>query len=521
MRRRLRDFFFPPPDSSVPRRYAPLALVVAVPVFILLALPPAWEYSNSASFCGTTCHTMPPEYNTYLVSPHARVLCVDCHIGRDLLIKQFFRKSGHMRLIWATVSGDYEYPIRASEMRPARETCEQCHYPEKFSDDSLRVVHRFDDDEDNTAYDLYLLMHTGGGSEREGLGRGIHWHVENKIEYIALDAEEQEIPWVRVNKVDGTTDVYESNENPIDPNTLDEYELLEMDCITCHNRISHLIPTPRNVVDDALFQGDMSANIPYIRDQAVALLSEGYESKEEAETAIVNLDAYYRERYPDYYAQNGDEVTQAVDLLLELFNENTYPDQELDWETHPNNIGHRDSPGCFRCHDGKHFNAAGEAVRLECNLCHSVPQIVIPGEIEPMLPLTTGFEPASHLDSTWISRHHNEFDQTCSNCHTITNPGGTTDTSFCSNSGCHGVDWRYAGFDAPALALELGIEQDGEEEQPLLENVEGPVTYQDLLPVLEQQCSQCHGESPMKGLRVTDYDALMAGSDDGPVIVPG
>ncbi len=521
MRRRLRNFFFPPPESSAMRRYSPLVLVVAVPVFILLALPPAWEYSNSSSFCGTTCHTMPPEYNTYLVSPHARVLCVDCHIGRDLLIKQFFRKSGHMRLLWATITGDYEYPIRVSKMRPARETCEQCHFPEKFSDDSLRVVHRYADDEENTPYDLYLLMHTGGGSQREGLGRGIHWHIENKIEYIALDAEEQNIPWVRVNKVDGTTEVYMSTDNPIDTANLGQYKLKEMDCITCHNRISHLIPTPRNVVDTALYQGDLPTDIPYIRDQAVALLSEGYQSDEEAEVAIADLNAYYQANYPDFYANHSDEVSQASDLLLELYNQNTYPDQELDWETHPDNIGHRDAPGCFRCHDGKHVNADDVAVRLECNLCHSIPQIVRPGEIEPMLPLTTGIEPESHLDSTWITRHHNEFDETCSNCHTTTNPGGTTDTSFCSNSGCHGVDWQYGGFDAPALAISLGLEQNAEEQQPLLQNVEGPVTYQDLQPVFQQQCSRCHGENPTRGLRVTEYATLMAGADDGPVIVPG
>ena len=199
MRERFVRFFFPPRERSFLRRYGPILFVIGVPIAILLLIPPVWEYSNTAEFCGTTCHTMPPEYNTYLVSPHARVPCVDCHIGRDWIAKQALRKTEHVTLLYKTVTGDYEYPIRVSSMRPARDTCERCHFPEKFSDDSLRVINRYADDEANSRYDIYLLMHTGGGTEREGLGYGIHWHVENKIEYIATDPEQQNIPWVRVN----------------------------------------------------------------------------------------------------------------------------------------------------------------------------------------------------------------------------------------------------------------------------------------------------------------------------------
>jgi nitrate/TMAO reductase-like tetraheme cytochrome c subunit/mono/diheme cytochrome c family protein len=522
MFRRIRRFFSPPPESSRLRRYGPVGLLVAVPVFILLAIPPAWEYSNTAEFCGTTCHTMPPEYNTYLVSPHARVPCVDCHIGRDWIAKQFIRKTGHLELIYKTVTGTYEYPIVVGKMRPARETCERCHYPQKFSDDSLREVQRFGDDEKNTPYALYLLMHTGGGTAREGLGQGIHWHIENKIEYIVTDKEEQEIPWIRVNTADGKTVEYVAAGSSIDTDNLDRYKIHEMDCITCHNRISHLIPTPRNVVDEALFRGDLSADIPYIRAQAVEVLSQGYESPDKAEESIAQLDTYYQETYPEFYAANGEKIAAAITLLTQLYHENTYTDQKLDWQTHPDNIGHRDSPGCFRCHDGEHFDSEGTAIRLECNLCHSIPQIVRPDEIEPMLPLATGIEPSSHLDSTWIRRHHNEINETCANCHTVGNAGGTTDTSFCSNSGCHAVDWRYANFDAPTLAIELGIEQQPEAPQPPSAGAEGgPITYQTLQPIFEQKCGQCHGATPTKGLRLTDYQSLMAGSDDGPVVVPG
>lgn len=520
--RRLRHFFFPPRDRSLLRRVLPLTLLAAVPLIILLIVPAAWQYSNSPEFCGKTCHTMPPEYNTYLVSPHARILCVDCHIGRGSIYDQFISKAGHSRLLYATLTNNYEFPIMVSEMRPARETCELCHYPEKFSDDSLRSLHRFQDNKTNDPYIIYLLMHTGGGTSREGLGRGIHWHIENKIEFIAMDELQQEIPWIRVRYNDGRTVTYTVEDPPIDTSNIRQYDLNEMDCITCHNRISHLIPQPENLVDAALNRGDLAGDIPDIRSEGVQVLEAKYESTTEAIEAIGSLEEYYKTEYPDYYAESTQKIENAISLLEQLYTTNTYPEQELDWRTHPNNIGHKDWPGCFRCHDGKHFSEDGEAIRLECNLCHSIPQIVHPGEIEPMLPLTTGIEPASHKDTTWISQHHNKLDTSCANCHTIENPGGTSDTSFCSNSGCHGVDWRYAGFDAPALAVSMGIEQQPETQGQLPQGVSGEdVTYQDLQPVFQQQCGMCHGETPSVDLSVTEYVTLMAGSENGPVIVPG
>ncbi len=519
---RLRRLFAPSPEGQLARRRAlPYLGVGAFIVVVLLAIPPAWEYSNSVPFCGETCHTMPPEYQTYLVSPHARVLCVDCHIGRGLIIQQAYRKVGHMRLIWATLTNSYEYPIRVSSMRPARETCELCHFPEKFSDDSLREQKHFRQNEENTPYSIYLLMHTGGGSARQGLGFGIHWHVENPIAYIATDELDQEIPWVRVTAADGTTTEYVAQDAEIDLANLDQYEIKQMDCMTCHNRISHLIEPPRQLVDSALNRGDIPRSVPNIRYMAETLLGQSYESAEEARAAFETLHDYYRDLYPAFYEQNADQVAQTVQVLEELWTANNYVEQELNWQTHPDNIGHRDWPGCFRCHDGQHFNAEGEAVRLECNLCHSIPLVVRPTDIEPVMPLTTGLEPESHLDSTWISRHHNEFDRTCANCHTVENPGGTSDTSFCSNSACHGVRWKFAGFDAPALALEMGLLQ----EAPGVEVAGGvqpeELTYQDLRPVLQAECGECHGSNPTAGLQVTDYAALLAGSRNGPVLVPG
>lgn len=488
-------------------------------LLVLAAIPPAWEYSNSPDFCGSTCHTMPPAFATYEESPHSNVLCVDCHIGRDWILVQASRKVEHSRLVWATIMDDFEYPIQTSEMRPARQTCEHCHNPDKFSDDSVRIVEHATNDRDNSLYTTYLLMHTGGGDERTGIARGIHWHVENEVSYIALDEREQDIPWVQVKYQDGTVEEYNALNSPVDTDNLDQYEIHEMDCITCHNRIAHLIDNPIDAVDAALHDGEISTDIPFIRARSVELLSEEYVSTEDAHVALETLDDYYEENYPEFYADGSDLVLTAIDFLKDLYEDRTFPEQELDWQTHPNNIGHRESPGCFRCHDGQHLNEAQEAIRLECNLCHSIPQVISPNAIEPAIPLATGIEPESHLDSTWISRHHVAFDATCANCHTVQNPGGTDDSSFCSNSACHGASWKHAGFDAPGLATTLGIFPVVAE--PLLEDFEGEPTYEILQPLFNQQCAACHGTEPSNELRVTDYESLMAGSVNGPVIVPG
>ncbi len=516
----IRSILFPAEGRVAWRKRLPWLIVGAGLVVMLLAIPPIWEYTNSPSFCGTTCHTMPPQFATYLVSPHARVSCVDCHIGRDLMIVQATRKVGHLRLVAATALDTYELPIMVSDMRPARETCEQCHFPEKFSDDSLQVMNTFASDRNNTRYDLYLLMHTGGGSERQGLAKGIHWHTESKITFIATDKMEQDIPWVRVENPDGTITEYNAINSPVDTQHLDKYKTHDVDCITCHNRVAHEIQSASTLVDHALNTGDIASDIPFIRARAVELLSQDVsESTDAARQSFNTLDQYYRDNYPDFYAKGKAEIQTAIKVLNDLYDESNFPDQKLNSDTHPNNAGHKNSAGCFRCHDGQHFSPEGKVIRLECNLCHSIPLVVKTGTIEPLLRVATGIEPSTHLDPSWITRHHDVYDGTCANCHTTTNPGGTDNSSFCSNSACHANKWRYAGFDAPGLATMLGIYQYVPE--PVLENFDGEPTYKVLQPLFLQACGGCHGPVPTKGLRLTDFASAMKGSENGAVIVPG
>lgn len=514
---RIRAFFFPPEGASRFRRVLPYAVLGVLTLIALTAGAYGWEYTNSPTFCGATCHTMPPEYSAYQVSPHARVACVECHIGRDIITTRVTRKASDIRHVTSLAFRTYEFPIFADELRPARETCERCHYPSKFSGDRVREIINFSNDEENTRSTTYLAMRTGGGTQREGLGRGIHWHVENEVWYVATDSLQQDIPWVRVVAADGSDVTYQALDSDLSDEQIAGMEQFRMDCITCHNRITHSIRTPEEAIDLTLSRRLISQDIPFIRAQAIDVLGGDYADNAEALASIDDLETFYAETYPDYYALNAENIQQTIGVLKDIRQDIAFPEQEIDWETHPDNLGHKDWPGCWRCHDGQHVAEDGSVIRLECNVCHSIPEVVGAEEREPVLPLATGQQPESHFSSTWIHLHRTEFDETCSACHDTSNPGGTDDSSFCSNSACHGTTWRYADLDAPGLAQPIALA----EEAPPVAGPGGPTYDDDMQPIFERVCGACHGTLATANLTLTDYESAMRGSNQGPVIIPG
>ena len=519
--KRLNDFFFPPAGASKWVRILPFAVLGLLTLVLLTAGAYGWEYTNSSEFCGESCHTMPPEYTAYLTSPHARIACVDCHIGKGFIATRITRKAGDLKHVTATIFKNYEYPIRAGDLRPARETCELCHFPEKFSDDSLRQIQRYRDDIDNTPYNIYLNLRTGGGNQRQGLGRGIHWHIENKVSYLPTDPEEQQIPYVRVEYPDGTLREYTDVDSTLDPSTIDKSQLKEMDCITCHNRISHVVPTPEATVDQLLSHGQISAKIPEIRRKSIEVYSKVYDTTQEGVVGISGLEDYYQTYYPEFYATNSQDIKGAIFALQSAYQASVYPEQKSDWTAHPNNIGHKDSPGCFRCHDGKHMDSNQKAIRLECNLCHSIPVVAGPYDFVANIEISRGPEPQSHKNANWISLHHKVFDTSCSNCHDTKDPGGVSNTSFCSNGACHGSAWTFAGFDAPALRPIIQS-QLPPTPTPVPLPTAGALTYQATIgPLFQARCGACHGANGIQGLDLTAYQTAMQGSQNGPVIVSG
>jgi nitrate/TMAO reductase-like tetraheme cytochrome c subunit len=517
----IKRFFFPPVGTPIWLRVLPYTVLGVLTLVVFISSAYAWEYTNSPEFCGTACHTMPPEYTSYLTSPHARVDCVDCHIGKGFITTRITRKAGDAKHIIRLAFRDYEFPITANELRPARETCEKCHFPEKFSDDSLREIKHFNEDKDNTPKSIYLLMKTGGGTKRLGLGRGIHWHIENPVYFYAKDTRQQDIPYIRVINEDGTYDEYIDIESEFNPSLIDDSQLHEMDCITCHNRITHLVNHPEDMIDKMLAREVISPSIPDIKRQAVDLFYRNYNSTQQALNAIEGLEDYYRTYYPDFYQGNQRIVLEAIAQLSRAYNDSVYIEQKSNWDSHPNNVGHEFSPGCFRCHDGKHLNKKDESIRLECNLCHSIPVVATSTDFVTDIEISRGPEPETHLNPNWIGMHRDVFDHTCQNCHTIEDPGGVSNTSFCSNSACHGSAWEYAGFDAPALRQIL-LEQlppPAPEPKPVSET---SLTYQGSIGILfELRCGSCHGPNGINGLNLTTYETAMAGANSGPIILPG
>ncbi len=518
---RLKNFFCPPTGTLLWLRILPYAALGFVTLVVFVSSAYAWEYTNSPEFCGTACHTMPPEYTSYLTSPHARVDCVDCHIGKGFITTRITRKAGDAKHIIRLAFKDYEFPITAGELRPARETCEKCHFPEKFSDDSLREIKNFGNDSANTPSSVFLVLKTGGGTKRLGLGQGIHWHIENQVLFYATDAMQQDIPYIRVIKDDGSIDEYIDIESNFNPVSIEDEQLHEMDCITCHNRITHLVNHPEDIVDKLLARGVISPSIPDIRRQAVDLFYREYDSTELALNSIKGLKNYYQTYYADFYQENQDIVDNAIKELRDAYAQSVYVEQKSDWDSHPNNVGHEFSPGCFRCHDGKHMNGVEESIRLECNICHSIPVIVRTTDFVTDIEISHGPEPETHLNPNWIGLHRDVFDHTCQNCHTTEDPGGISDTSFCSNSACHGNVWEYAGFDAPALRRILVKQLPPPVPEPELETVGSP-TYDGIIgTLLEARCGSCHGVDGIAGLNLTTYDAIISGGNSGPVVKVG
>jgi mono/diheme cytochrome c family protein len=262
----------------------------------------------------------------------------------------------------------------------------------------------------------------------------------------------------------------------------------------------------------------------------VEVLRQPYTTIQEAIKGIANLESYYTQNYPDFLAQNTDLIQQAIKEIQDIYAQSVFPEQKSDWNSHPNNVGHQYFPGCFRCHDGKHINAQGEAIRLECNLCHSIPVVAGPNQLVTNIEIPRGPEPQTHKNPNWINLHHNAFDATCSNCHNTADAGGTSNTSFCSNSACHGTAFQFAGFDAPGLRelLQSQLPPTPTPSPTATPDVLTPtappnaLTYNAVIgPLLTGRCGKCHGTSGIKGLNVTTYASLLNGGQDGPVIIPG
>ena len=345
-------------------------------VIISMASYGAVHYMETPRFCGQVCHSvMQPEFVAHQDAPHASVACVECHVGGGATSFARSKITG-VRQLAHLVIGKYPRPIPVPvrNMRPARDTCEQCHWPEKIHGDKIRVIHEYAADEKNTETVTTLQVHVGGGSERLGIARGIHWHMNlaNEVEYISTDDKRQVIPWVRVK--DRLGGVREYTAEGVTPDQLAKGERRRMDCMDCHNRPSHQIAaTPERAVDELIARDAIPRTLPFVRRETVKALKAGYPTQEAAGEGISRaLRDFYRSQLPQAGAPQQQDVERAVQAADSIYRRNVFPGMNVQFGTYPNNIGHIDFPGCFRCHDDNHKAKDGKTITQDCEACHKI-----------------------------------------------------------------------------------------------------------------------------------------------------
>ncbi len=358
----------------------------------------AYHYMESTQFCGQFCHTvMNPEHTAYQNSPHSRVTCVECHIGSgaDWFVKS---KISGARQLLAVAAGTYPTPIMTPVhgLRPARETCEQCHRPELFHGDKLTVNKRFLEDQQNSAVQDVLLMKIGSAGDRVQSSHGIHWHIapENQISYTSTDHSRTIIPEVTLIQADGTKTVFRTPDaDKLLQESAQQSETRTMDCIDCHNRPSHIYLLADEALNLKLAEGQIPKALPFIKRQALELVSVDYESSEDARQQITSeLKDWYQKNYPQLVADQPKLMEQAIQGVIAAYAENVFPEMKIKWGTYVNHITHGPDfdIGCFRCHDDMHETTDGRTISADCNTCHDL--LALEEPVKPILSTLRGEE---------------------------------------------------------------------------------------------------------------------------------
>ncbi|HLA26775.1 MAG TPA: NapC/NirT family cytochrome c [Syntrophales bacterium] len=350
-----------------------LGTVVFV-IIIALAAIKGYHFTESTNFCGKLCHTvMTPEYTAWSKSPHARVQCVECHIGPGAKWYVKAKISG-LKQIYAVLAHTYSIPIETpiTNLRPARDICERCHWPEQFYSGRQKVYYHYAPDEKNTPREINLLINVGG-TPKTPTAMGIHWHIGREVYYIARDRKRLDLPYVAVKDKYGKITEYQDVDNPLSKEEIAKGAKRLMDCTDCHNRPTHIYRSPGQEMDEHFVSGHIDPSLPYIKKIAVELLNKPYKSKEEGRNSIVEgVEKYYAKNYPRVAKEKAPAIEQAIEKVQDIYSRNYFPGMKVRWNTYPNHISHFYSPGCFRCHGGRHKSTDGKIISKDCNLCHTV-----------------------------------------------------------------------------------------------------------------------------------------------------
>ena len=394
-------------DLNSPRdRRVLVTFITGSVVFLLLTAIGsynAFNFTESVTFCGETCHkVMQPEKVTHDHGPHARVACVECHVGKGVGWFVKSKISGSYQL-YSVAFKKYPTPIGTPihNLRPARDTCEECHWPQSFVGNLDRTFNYFQSDASNSPYSIRLLLKIGGSDSAHGPVGGIHWHniPGNKVEYLATDNARQKIPWVRVTDASGKVTVFKTKNFT---NDIAKAELRTMDCMDCHTRPSHRYLSPEKAVNQAMALNKIDPAIPWIKTNAMFVLTRPYKTEDEAKAGIATALAA---KYP------GDaRIAAATATLQQIYSENFFPEMKASWISYPDNVGHMIFPGCFRCHDGMHKTEDKKLTikANDCNTCHTILAQGAGEELNKLAPAGQKFvHPGGDLDDN----------PTCIDCH--------------------------------------------------------------------------------------------------------
>jgi nitrate/TMAO reductase-like tetraheme cytochrome c subunit len=399
------------------------------------------KYTESASFCGK-CHTMDPELKAHAASAHKELTCAECHVAPGVTGWVKAKVKGTRQLI-DLATHRYPTPVPPPDhatLPSVKDTCLKCHSLDNITADGgpmkLVMRPRFASDEKNTRQMVAVLIRPGS----LGQERGVHWHIQKKVTYTASDERSSKIGLVEIARADGSVEQFIAGRQvnvstDVDPDIarLKSKQISRtMDCLDCHNRIGHEVPTPEQAVDDAIASGQIDSSLPFIKREGTALLSKNYSSEAAAEAAIAGLRATYASRYPLVLRSHDAQVTAAVDQLQSIYRLVATPAMKVQARTYPDNLGHQSSPGCFRCHDGAHYKVVKgklttQTIPSTCGTCHTFPQI---GATVADVPI--GSKPADHRNKLFVFDHKNSVSST--------NPSGTScgachQKSYCEN--CH------------------------------------------------------------------------------------
>jgi hypothetical protein len=417
----------------------------------------SWEFSNSNHFCANACHQVHPEEPVaHQLGAHASVDCVECHVGRLSFFRTVVKKSSHMGHVWSIMTG-WERPTYAPSLANVGNTCIGCHTRETHKHNLVTSRKRFAQDKNNTETRLTLtLRNVGrifGGEDR----RGMNWHAGGSVKFVAADPQKQEIELVEATLPGGELVTYRNVKASMSDEEVASTDRHTLGCMDCHNRAGHPFRDPETVVDAAFVSGELNSDMPYVKRFIVGLFDTSVKSKEEARQIIAHAYKEYTQTYPDVPEQYPAEseqtrvfLEQRREFLTDLLVSGDFVEAEdVTWRTFPDNQGHKNFPGCFRCHSGRLQDANGTPIPVNCSTCHSLPLVTKRDRIpEYYLALLDQKKPRSHRRPDWMSKHMDHLgNNRCAACH-IEIQFGVNDRSFCSNSGCHSESWRFLDLSA-------------------------------------------------------------------------